>query len=537
MTSRNVIKAGAGMEDFLVGIGVAVQTRNGLAIPINKADIAFAVTSTVAMQALNVAKYHRARVYISAANVVEYLYDATDNTGITSDTGPGSWVLSPTSSKVLAVADKATMRFTIPTINRQLAIALGSTGIGVGYGGIYWYDATDTTTADDGDLVLVATGGKRWKRVSIQADTIPEVLVPIGTQNALVANFGYLTVPTTKIIWLKAAYTNTGAMTLNVDGSGVFPIRYTDNTDVIPGAIIAAKIYAFLRVGNAYAIVNPSTSDAAMVAGTDYFGVITPRLLNTYLTPYWTNLGQAMVDIAALQGAVNTLQADVIFAQNSADNTEENLQTFNVNATYTKPLGHDANDTVLIRTVGGGAGGHGNISNGGGGGVGGGGGGFNELAYRYSDVPATLDVVVGAGGAGGAWSGVGLPGANGGDTTVTGTGVFVGASGGLNTGVGGQPMFFAASSQKFHIVPYNGGDHGSDGIWGAGGGQHTTGSTTGRSAYSGAGGAILTAGTAPGGGGGASTDAYQSAGAAGAAGRVEIRIVKGWHPTMLSQAF
>lgn len=537
MTSRNVIKAAAGMEDLLVGVGTATQTRGGVSMSITKADVAFAVSTVVAMQALDVAKYHRARVYISASNVAEYLYDAADNTGISSDTGPGTWVAAPVAAKVLAVSDKTAMQTTEPAVARQLAVALGATALGVGYGGVYWYDETDSTSPDDGDLVLVTTGGARWKRVLIEADQLEQVKDAAGSANGLTANFGMLVVPETKIIWLRAVHTNSGAVTLNVDGSGVFAVQYADGSALTAGAIEDGKVYGFIRTGSVYKIMNPSVSAAAVTTGTDNHGMLTALRLSAYLSPYWTNLGQAMVDIGVLQGDVSGMLTDITDAQDSADNVEAAVQTFLVNGTYTKPGGYAANDTVLIRVWGGGAGGHGNQVGGGGGGVGGGGGGFNEVAYRYSDITSTLAVVIGQGGAGGAWSGVGLPGVSGGDTTVTGTGVFVGASGGLNTGVGGQPLFFSASSQKFSVVIYNGGDSGADGIWGAGGGQHTTGSTTGRSVYGGAGGAVLAAGVVPGGGGGASTNAYQSAGAAGADGQVEIRVVKGWHPTMLSQAW
>jgi len=67
---------------------------------------------------------------------------------------PTTWVSS-------TVAD---LRTTEPSKDGQLVYLSGHTTIGVG-GGEFYYDASDTTSADNGGTVIVTSGGKRWIRI------------------------------------------------------------------------------------------------------------------------------------------------------------------------------------------------------------------------------------------------------------------------------------------------------------------------------------------------------------------------------------
>lgn len=213
---------------------------------------------------------------------------------------------------------------------------------------------------------------------------------------------------------------------------------------------------------------------------------------------------------------------------------------------WTPPAGLDDRFTVLIDACAAGGGGCGNQSVGNGGG-GGGGGGRVRRAFRGNEIAGSLTVVVPAGGAGGAWSGVSLPGAAGGDATVTGADLFVGASGGeggttSGGGAGGSPL--VASGLPCSMPGFDGaagapevGSVTASTFWGGAGGSGATGGTGGSSAFAGAGGAVLTAGDAPGGGGGAATNAYQSTGGDGGRGEVRIVVIRGWYPTIFTNTY
>ena len=94
MAVRNVKKSLAGMEDIAQGKGTVSQTRGGNVIDVTRLDVPIALDTTVEMSALAVTKYTRARVYSDTVSYTDYIYDAADLTGITSDTGPGTWLLA-----------------------------------------------------------------------------------------------------------------------------------------------------------------------------------------------------------------------------------------------------------------------------------------------------------------------------------------------------------------------------------------------------------------------------------------------------------
>ena len=246
------------------------------------------------------------------------------------------------------------------------------------------------------------------------------------------------------------------------------------------------------------------------------------------------------------EAATNGLYQNGLQADSDANNDAGSTTTYNSGTnTWNKPAGYADTDTVLIRVWGGGGGGGRAVGSGGGGG----GGGFCEVAYRYSAIPATLNCVVGAGGAGGA------TGASGGDSIVSGSGVYVAALGGVGgasaAGAGGKMAVASGSGVDvvMAITAYTGGSGGGSGgsgfaAWwgGGGGGGHNAGGpgyAGGTSRFGGAGGqgggnSVQTgvAGTAPGGGGGMGSGSANAG--AGAAGRITIKVVSGWHPTILS---
>jgi len=108
-TVRNITKNGLCMEDISQGVGTEVQTRNETDYTVGLVDVPYAVTSVVAMQALDVTVFSRARVYLNTSSFADYIYDATDATGILPDTGPGSWlfvsITAATTVQLAAIGD------------------------------------------------------------------------------------------------------------------------------------------------------------------------------------------------------------------------------------------------------------------------------------------------------------------------------------------------------------------------------------------------------------------------------------------------
>jgi hypothetical protein len=76
------------------------------------------------------------------------------------------WTADPVVSvlSLVEVATIALLRAIEPTINGQQISLLGHTLAGFG-GGTFYYDASDTTSADNNGTVIVTPGDKRWKRL------------------------------------------------------------------------------------------------------------------------------------------------------------------------------------------------------------------------------------------------------------------------------------------------------------------------------------------------------------------------------------
>lgn len=93
MTTRNVKKSLVGMEDIQQGVGTQSQVRAGTTLSIHKLDVPYSVTAIADMQALDIAKYTRARVYRSNVDYIEYSYDAAAVAGVSSNIGAGFWIV------------------------------------------------------------------------------------------------------------------------------------------------------------------------------------------------------------------------------------------------------------------------------------------------------------------------------------------------------------------------------------------------------------------------------------------------------------
>lgn len=555
MTSRNITKALIGLEDLLTGVGTETQVRGGNTLTLSKLDIAVAVTSQAAMQALDVAKYTRARVYSGESNFAEYVYDSTSLAGISSDTGPGTWLPAPSFARTLSVEDKLSLRLVEPSFNLQIAIALGATALGVGFGGVYYYDE-DSIAADDGDLVFVTTGGARWLKLSFESQELSKVSAAGGGANALTASFGLTTVPQDQVFWLRAVFTNTGEVTLDLDGLGAAPVVFADDSVLVAGAIEATKTYGFVYTGTSYRLLNPSVSQLTAEAGVANFGVMTPLRVEQRL--------------AAVLQAIANLAIDIEDVTDIAYGEEISNLVYTASGTWVKPP-CDPNDTVIVEIWG--AGGSGAVyadgtnefANGGLGGA------YWKAYFRASELLASEPVTVGVGGAavsgsantngnhggysrfkdiiaaGGSRATVFTPPTD--PYTLQGHGRItedffpIGSVDAFNidSGIGKGAGIFAtkASSAEWFCrqgqsAQFGGGAGGSVGknpvdpisapggksIFGGDGGAAASGT-----------GVTASAGTAPGGGGGSvRRKGGTCTSGAGARGEVRIRVIKGWHP-------
>ena len=92
MTLKVIEKQLAGTEDLAIGKSTVSQIRNDTAYTIHEIDLHVCANNTTIMRALDITKYHACRVYADATNFTDYMYDATRSDGLSSDTGPGSWI-------------------------------------------------------------------------------------------------------------------------------------------------------------------------------------------------------------------------------------------------------------------------------------------------------------------------------------------------------------------------------------------------------------------------------------------------------------
>jgi amylovoran biosynthesis protein AmsF len=92
--------------------------------------------------------------------------DPSGNTNIT----PQNAVTGAAS--VIQVRDIAELKATEPKSVGELATVLEYTHGTKAGGGVFVYDATDSTSVDDGGLIIVTAGKKRWKRVILDYNSV-----------------------------------------------------------------------------------------------------------------------------------------------------------------------------------------------------------------------------------------------------------------------------------------------------------------------------------------------------------------------------
>ena len=204
---------------------------------------------------------------------------------------------------------------------------------------------------------------------------------------------------------------------------------------------------------------------------------------------------------------------------------------FTASGTWAKPAGLPDDTMVTVEAWGGG--GSGSLTGGASASYGGGGGAYARGLFRLGDLPATVPVAIGAGGAAPTVAAAGFPG---GDTSFGSLLVAYGGAGGRSTtgggslgggelasGVNGGLVGGGAPTGGGHASTIYGGGGGGGGCavyGGAGGANGPTNPVNGVSVYGGNGGTASTAGSAPGGGGGSGNSGQPS----GAGARGEVRI-------------
>lgn len=253
------------------------------------------------------------------------------------------------------------------------------------------------------------------------------------------------------ITWAAA---NTGPMTLIITGAGAAPVLSADGAVAGPGLAVVGGRALLEYVGGAFRVL----SGGAGSGGAARY--------------YWQ---------------------------------------FTASGTWTKPAGLPDDTMVTVEMWGGGSGGTSNTAGAGGAG---GGGAYMRYTARLADLPSTVPVTVGAGGALGAAGGLttfgGLARAYGGGGLSGGAGGGGGGefSGGLSGGVGGEIGGGTSGGTPNARTAFGGGGGepqsvttgGGKAVYGGGGGSIAD--RAGVSLFGGNGGNVMEAGYAPGGGGG-----------------------------------
>ena len=129
-----------------VPISQPIRTNSGgYAVDISGNPVVLLVDGNYAIRTEN----HLNALALEQANV-------NDGVPITLDDNP-----------VLSVDNVTDLKAFEPEFSNQIIELLGHTISGIG-GGEFWYDSTDTTTADDNGSFIVTSGGARWKRSDVE---------------------------------------------------------------------------------------------------------------------------------------------------------------------------------------------------------------------------------------------------------------------------------------------------------------------------------------------------------------------------------
>lgn len=447
---------------------------------------------------------------------------------------------------------------------------------GVAYEGrVFWLDPNDTTTAHDGITTIVTSDGYRYKvelvtgpRFSVidNETTAPpgspalgdSYLVPSGATGDWSGH------PDEIAIWTARGWeyvTPEIGMLVYVESKNGF-WHYDDNGDWVAGIGLSALApnsvspVALLGGRSHWVVVNQTTNTPP---GSPSDGVA--YIVGPAPTGDWS--GHATKIAIAQNGSWiivepqegwqvydQSLDANYVYDSGWVSLASAVIyEEFGANGVWNKPGGLSPDSRMFVQMWGGGSGGGANSTGGGGGG-----GSYAEQWFLVSDVPDTVTVTVGAGGAvsgnggntsfgslmtayrGGA-GGNTNNGGGGGGGGVTGTGSATGSSTGggggngivASVGSGGAGGNGGASgssgSGSFHggggggggsgSSPGNGGGSVYGGAGGAGGSSTTAGGT---SLYGGNGGNTNQPGQIPGGGGGRN--------AAGARGEVRVTVFR-----------
>lgn len=345
-----------------------------------------------------------------------------------------------------------------------------------------------------------------------------------------------------------AANTNTGAVTIDVDGLGAKNIYTGSAAPLSGGELVAGRMIQLEYDGTRFQLQVNSIADGSVTAAKIASGAVTPAKLSTG-GPSWDASGNVTAT-----GSVKATATGFIFPDSTTQATAlpatVNVQTFTSTATWTKPSGGYRMARIQV-WGGGGGGGRSNAINATGAG---GGGAYNEMTVPLSYLAATVTATVGAGGAGATGTGNGGAGGNssfalatafmgrssvdafgggGGGGPLSSTGGAGGAPGG-QLSAGGQPTSGGVAQGAFGTPNagasfwaggaggWNNGINNFDGqssVFGGGGGA-PNGLVAGVSLYGGNGG-LNAAGAQPAGGGGCSWSANVN-GSNGAAGQIIV---------------
>lgn len=120
MPIRNIRKNLAGIQDLLLGVGTANQSRGDATVAMTKIDLPIVVADTVELAALDTADYTRARIYINQFAYQDYILDPTATVGVIApDSGLGYWLFNEVITKQTAAdIELADIADTINTSNK-----------------------------------------------------------------------------------------------------------------------------------------------------------------------------------------------------------------------------------------------------------------------------------------------------------------------------------------------------------------------------------------------------------------------------------
>lgn len=167
MTERTITKVLIAQEDLALGQGALLQKRQGITRQVKAIDLPWVVTAITEIKDLDTTKYTHCTLVKDAISLLYYFDSESeltpDDKGIIKPTvGTGRWLV--TSSAPTEISTFAKLQTTTALFDYQVFTLLGHTVAGAG-GGQFYYDPTDTSSADDNGTIAVNGSGQRLKRV------------------------------------------------------------------------------------------------------------------------------------------------------------------------------------------------------------------------------------------------------------------------------------------------------------------------------------------------------------------------------------